>query len=298
MSIVDDAIEAGPRQGLRQSGRALRAFALSLGAGVVLGFLSFICAPPLQDFPGDWTATMFFCLGAVLVLPALPRRFAVAPAPLALPAVLAALVCVQLALGRYAYLQFPLLWLGYLALAVLAIVVGQGIRSAGHGADVTRSLAWALLAAGIFNSAVQVLQALQWGRGLAPVVIPLAEHACRPYGNVSQANHASTLAWLALAAALYLNGIGRLKVRVALPGIALLLFGSALSASRMAWLFLAVTMAVVVAVPVWPAGGARARRRLALLLAGGFAVATVAAAVLLTGIGAGCASALERLVDR
>ncbi len=274
------------------------AFAIALGLSVIFGFLTPLREPPSGDFHGEWAALLFFVCSAGFLVPVLPHRFAFDPSLLLVPLVLAALLALHVALGRHEYWQYPLFWLGYLALAVLAILVGQGIRAAGLTADVIQRLAWALVIAGVLNCCIQVIQVLRLESTFAPLVVRMVEQACRPYGNVGQPNQASTLAWLGLASALYLTGIGRLSSRWAMPIITVLLIGSALSASRMAWLFLGVAVAAVVFLPAWPAKNSRERRLIALMLACGFAVASYGAGLALAGIGPACTSGLERLADR
>ena len=274
------------------------AFAVALGLSVIFGFLNFLREPPSGDFHAEWAALLFFAAAAACLAPLLGRRFTVEPTLLAVPLVLAALLGVQIALGRYQYLQYPIFWFGYLALAVLALALGQGIRAAGLVPEVTQRLAWALLIAGTINSALMVVQVLRHESTFAPFVVRLVEQACRPYGNVGQPNQAATLAWLGLAGALYLTGIGRLSSRWALPLIAVLLIGAALSASRMAWLFLGVTVAVILFLPAWPARDRRTRHLIAAMLVGGFLVASYGAGLALAEINPACASGLERMADR
>jgi len=274
------------------------AFAIALGLSVIFGFLTPLREPPSGDFHGEWAALVFFVCAAAALAPVLPSRFRVDPPFLLLAFLLAVVIGIHLGLGSNAYLQSPLFWLAYLAMALLAAVVGQGARSAGLAEEVVQRVAWALVIAGALNSCSQVIQVLRLDGAFAPFVLRLAEHACRPYGNVGQLNQASTLAWLGIGSLLYLTGVGRLASRWALPLLAVLLLGSALTASRMAWLLLGFTAALVLFAPAWPARSVGSRRLIAAMLIGGFVVASYGAGIALAGINPDCASGLERLTDR
>ena len=270
-------------------------FAVALGMSVIAGFLSFLRGQPSGDFHAEWGALVFFCCAAGFIAPILPRRFAVNPALLVLPVVLAAVLALQAALGMYAYWQTPATWLGYLALATLAVVLGQGIRAAGWASEAVSRIAWALVIAAALNSGAQIVQAVHQVDAFSPFVVQM--RGCRPYGNIGQANHAATLAWLGLASVLYLRGSRQMASPVALPMIAVLLVGAALTASRMNWLFLVATAAIIVLLPAWPGGSRRARLVTAAMLATGLLVASLSAARVLESLGPNCVSGLDRLAD-
>ena len=178
----------------------------------------------------------------------------------------------------------------------MAILLGQGIRAAGLLDQVVDRLAWTLVITGSLNAASQVIQAVGIYPAFSPFVVPLFETpACRMYGNVAQANQATTLAWLGLGAVLYLQGEGRLSSRWAIPVIVLLLIGSALTASRMAWLFMGLTVSVVMVLRAWPAKDRRARWLIGAMLAGGFTTAVLGSSLIIAGIDSSCASGVARL---
>ena len=275
------------------------AFAVFLALALIFGFLNFLREPPSGDFHAEWLALVFFCVAAALLAPLLPERFAVSWSLLAWPLALGLLLAVQSILGRYGYAQDLILWGGYLTLALLAMVLGQGIRAAGLAGEVTNRLAWALVITAVLNTVAQVIQAGRIESAFAPFVVPLVgKSVCRLYGNIGQANQASTLAWLGIGAALYLNGTGRLSSRWAMPVLAVLLIGSALSASRMAWLFMGVLVAVIVGLRAWPARSRASRWLIAAMLAGGFAAASAGAATILGAVDPSCLSGIERLADK
>jgi O-antigen ligase len=283
--------------GLSATHRTLfSAFAVALGLSVLGGFLSFLREPPSADFHGEWASLVFFCVAACFIAPVLPKRIGVDPWLLALPVALAVLIALQSALGSYGYWQVPAFWLGYLALAVLSLLLGQALRAAGLAAETTSRIAWALVIAALLNCGAQLVQTVHHVETFAPFVVRLVY--CRPYGNLAQANQAATLAWLGIAATTFLYGSRRLPSPLALPMLAVLLVGAALSASRMSWLFLGLLVAAILLLRSWPAPNRRARIMTAALLSAALVTATLGVAPALEQIGPTCVSGLDRLADR
>lgn len=281
-----------------RQGLFLSSFAVLLGLCVVVSFLSFLREPPSADFHGEWSAFVLFCLAGLALLPRLPSRYPVSVSLVLVPLTLALLLLLQVFLGVYDYLEVPVTWFGYLSLAVLAIFLGQAIRAAGLVDEVVGRLAWALVITASLNAASQVIQAIGIYEAFSPYVVPLVEtSACRVYGNLGQANQSATLAWLGLGAVLYLQGERRLCSRWAIPVIVLLLIGSALTASRMAWLFMGCTVGAIIFLRAWPARGSRARWLLAGMLGAGFATAVLSSAQVIAGIDGSCASGVARLAN-
>ena len=274
------------------------AFAVFLGLALIFGFLNFLREPPSGDFHAEWMALVFFCIAAACLTPLLPPRFCVSWSLLAWPAALGVLLALHAASGWYGYAQDLLFAGGYLALALLAMLVGQGIRAAGLVEEVASRIAWALVITAVLNSLAEVIQAVRIEATFAPFVVPLVEKSiCRLYGNIGQANQASTLAWLGIGSALYLNGIGRLSSRWAMPALVILLIGSALSASRMAWLFMGLLVVVIVGLRAWPARDRVSRWLIAVMLAAGFLTASLCAATILGSVDARCTSSVNRLAN-
>jgi len=269
------------------------AFAIALGLSILAGCLNFLREPPLGDFHGEWGALFFFCCAALFLVPALPARFPVNRALFVLPVGLSLLLGLQTLLGYYTAWQTPAFWFGYLLIAMLAMLLGQGIRAAGLTAETVNRIAWALAAAALLNALAQLVQVVGRVWDVAPFVVPL--NSCRPYGNIGQSNQAATLAWLGLASVLYLRGTQRLPSAASLPMVALLLLSAAMSVSRMSWLLMAVTAVFVVALPAWPLAGRRERIVTAVMLIAGFAAANAAIAPALQSLGEGCMTGMDRL---
>jgi hypothetical protein len=116
-------------------------------------------------------------------------------------------------------------------------------------------------------------------------------------GNVGQANQATLLAWMSIMAALYLHGVGRMRSWAMRAFVPCMVLSSALTTSRMAWLFLAMAVSIVLAMKAWPATSKRHRWLTAILLCGTFFLATVAWSVLQSSMSDACTTALERLTN-
>ncbi|KWT72621.1 MULTISPECIES: Wzy polymerase domain-containing protein [unclassified Variovorax] len=117
------------------------------------------------------------------------------------------------------------------ALAVVAWMAGVGAGLARAPASRQAALAWGLLAAGLLNAVLGLLQYY----GLAAPLVPwtTAPDLGQAYGNLRQRNQFATLISMALIAALWLHGNGGRRARVALiPTTALLLLALAASTSR------------------------------------------------------------------
>ena len=272
-------------------------FAVSIGLMLILPLLNYFRDAPIGDFYGEWLSAVSFAVAVFFVVPSTGKRVAVSVSLFLVPLVIVAVLLAQHASGRIPYAYDWITWSAYLTLLVLAYLVGQGLREGRLVREATNRLASALLLVGSTNFALQLIQVAGFDNRLAPFVVPLTESACRATGNVGQANHATSLAWMAAFGALYLFAVGRMRAWVAVPLVASMLLSSALTVSRMAWLFLALGIVIVLAFRAWPAQTARQRRLTGLLLAVGFVVATVASSFLLQSMSEACGAAVRRLTN-
>lgn len=278
--------------------RVPSALGAALGVLFIVPFLVYYRPPPIPDFHTEWMGVVLFAAVVASAVVVVPKKLEVAWGLLALPFVLALIIFIHLALGRYIYAYDWVLWLAYLSVFALAVVLGQGLRGAGLLAEVTNRLAWAILFTSLLQFFTQVAQLFRLEDALAPFVVhSMKGSVCRVHGNIGQANQATTMAWFGIAAALYLIETRKLAWVLGLIVVALLLVSSALTASRMAWLF-----AVIVAVAtLW--GNLEAqrplRRRLAAtgVIVATFAVANLLAIQLIHAQDATCASGLTRLAN-
>ena len=277
---------------------AFSGFAVALGLCLILPLLNYLRDAPIADFSSEWMSTVAFAVAVVFLLRVVPRWQPLNLTLLLPPFALAAVLLVHVALGTFAYFYDWAIWSAYLTVFVLAVLVGQAARAGGLVDETVRRIAWAVILTGVVNSGLQLTQVFGFDLQLYPFVVPLiARSACRVYGNVAQANQASLVAWLSIAAVLYLAGTHRMPLRIGTLLITLLLFSSALTVSRMAWLFLGIAAALVLFLRAWPAPSGRARWFIVSMLGFGFVLASIAVGELLPFAQPGCATALERFGD-
>jgi len=272
-------------------------FAVGVGLTLILPLLNYLREPPLGDFYGEWLSAVSFSIAALFLVPAVPRRGAISASFFIAPLVLGAILLIQALTGRISYAYDWITWSAYLTLLVLAYFIGHSVRQNGLEQELISRLSYALLLAAAVNFLLQLVQLAGLANGQTLFVVPLPQDTCRMTGNVGQANQATLLAWLSIMAALYLHGIGRLRPWAMRAFVPCMILSSALTASRMAWLFLALAVSIVLAVKAWPARSSQYRWLTSALLFGGFLVGTVAWSVLQPSINTTCATSLERLTN-
>jgi len=272
------------------------AMGAALGILFILPFLVYFRPPPIGDFYTEWLAAVSLAVAVGSAIAIVPRRFSVEWGLLALPLALALIILVQLALGRYIFAYDWALWFAYLGVFALAMILGQGLRSAGLLAEVTDRMAWAIVLTSLLQLFTQLAQLYRMEDAFAPFVVHVMKGSvCRLHGNIGQANQATTMAWFGVAGALYLIETRRLARALGLLVVGMLLVSSALTASRMAWLFGAVVSAAI----VW--GNPIAQRSIVHRFAGAvallvaFAAANALASQLIHLQDEACASGLARL---
>src|SRR3979490_2464454 len=148
----------------------------------------------------------------------------------------AAFLAAQAAIGGHAYSQLPLLAALYVLYAALMIWLGAHLRAACGIERVATVLAAFLLVGALANSLAGVIQFYGRPRLLEDVIAELRGSG-RAYGNIAQANLYANYLALGEGALLFLWLRARVRTEYALPALALLLLGSALSGSRGALLY-------------------------------------------------------------
>jgi O-antigen ligase len=272
-------------------------FAVGIGLMLILPLLNYFREPPAGDFYGEWLSAVSFSIAALCLVPTVQRSGAISASLLIAPLALGAVLLIQASIGRTSYAYDWITWSAYLTLLMLAFFIGHAVRESGLERELTNRLSYALVLAGAVNFLVQIIQVAGLANGLAPFVLPLPQDACRAAGNVAQANQATLLAWMSIMAALYLEGTGRMRPWAMRTFVPCMIVSSVLTTSRMAWLFLALALSIVLAVRAWPAKSRRHRWLTASLLCGGFLLATVAWSALQQSMNEACATALARLAD-
>lgn len=273
-------------------------FGSALGLAFILPFLNYLRVAPIGDFFGEWLSVVAFALAALALSPHVRGRAPLNWAAFAGFAAVAAVILVQVAVGKYAYPEQWLIWVAYLTVACFATLFAQIVRASDLQAEATRRVAWALVVAALANLILQVLQAARMDVDWAPFVVRLFNQSiCRIYGNVGQANHANTLAWLGLAGAVYLIASKSIGKRAGAVIIGPLMVSSALTGSRMAWLFLAAFISALSVPYIWPGFDRRSRMALGVTLIVGLALATWAMPTILANVSHSCTSVVDRFTD-
>ena len=189
-----------------------------------------------------------------------------------LASLLAALgVLVAATMGSWAWNGLPsslaLSNIAFMAAAGLTVMLGASVSRDGHAASAFRALCVALLVAGLLSTAVGAVQVLapDWADGQW---VAITSFEGRASGNLRQPNHLSSLLLWSLVSAVWLAQSGASAAQdrgwrwpLAWLGVALLIFGLVLSASR-------TGMVGVLVLALWGALDRRlSRRARALLLA-------------------------------
>ena len=167
------------------------------------------------------------------------------PKSIILPVTLIVVIAVQLLKHSILYpveMIFPFLYLVGFAVAMIG---GATIARHENGLIyLSKFLAWSFLAIGLISVAFQHLQLCNFD--LMPWVDSLEwASPLRPYANYAQANSAALALCFALAAVWYLSVTGSVRLIVAGVVAVLLLWGLALTQSRIGWIILPLFIPLV-----------------------------------------------------
>jgi len=211
---------------------------LLAGSLCLLPFLLPYHQQPMPSFFPEWLAA---ALGIAAALTLLVGRgvaavsFVSSPVPARWLIVFAVFLAVQAASGVHVYSQLPLVAALYVLYAVLTIWLGVQLAAALGIERVATVLAAFFLAGALANSLAGVIQFYGRPRLLEDVIAEL--HGNRAYGNIAQPNLYANYLALGEGALLFLWTRARVRTAYALPALAILLLGSALSGSRGALLY-------------------------------------------------------------
>ncbi len=278
---------------------ARSSFAVFLALSIVLPFLNYYRVNPVPTLYSELAAAVFFLAACAAGASLLPRRQSIDALAAVFCLGLLGLLGYQVLSGKY--YEFTMswaAWAAFLCFFFLALAFGQlAAADSKFKPVVVGRLSAALLLAALFNAFCQVAQATEWSLRIQPLIfIPVAAkydfYACTPAGNVAQLNQANALAWLGIAGLLHSHAAGKARAPFFAVGLAVLLWSSALTSSRMAWL-MAGALALLLVVARRGLGWST-KRSLAIagILVGGLFLATVARQVMF----AGCASSFERVL--
>lgn len=193
--------------------------------------------PPWVSFQQEWLAAVGVALIGASALPAARRGGRIAwPAAARVALAVAAVPWLQWAAGQIAFVSDALLVSLFLAGFGLAIAAGASFTGA-RRAEVLDGLCTVFIAAAIVSTGMALWQWLRLGGSL--YVADLAP-GFRPFANLAQPNHLSTLLGMAVAAVLRGYEARRIRGWVAALAIGWFGFGMLMTQSRTGWLFVAV----------------------------------------------------------
>jgi O-antigen ligase len=203
---------------------------LLAGSLCLLPFLLPYHQQPVLSFFPEWLAA---ALGAAATATLLAGR-AVPAASLPVPArwliAFAVFLAAQAAIDSHAYSQLPLLAALYVLYAILMIWLGAQLTAAFGIERMVTVLAAFLLVGALANSLAGVIQFYGRPALIEDVIAEL--HGNRAYGNIAHANLYANYLALGEGALLFLWLRARVRTAYALPALALLVLGGALSGSR------------------------------------------------------------------
>lgn len=277
---------------------ARSAFAVLLGLSILVPLMNYYRVLPSATLYSEAASAILFlgaaAIGSVLV----ERRSALHGSIVVFVVGLFALLALQVASGRYVYVLSLSGWFAYLAVFFVAAAIGQAAASDLQLRSlIVDRVTFALLLTALFNAFAQTAQSSGLADDIRMVVLIPAEwiyekYKCSPAGNVAQLNHANVLAWLGVGSLLYQIAAKRLRPSLGAAGLAILLFSSALTSSRMAWL-MAMAVALLVVLGNQSLGWSRQRSLFAAgALVLGFLAATLAKKLV---VGDGCETSFDRV---
>jgi O-antigen ligase len=237
---------------------------LLIGLAWTVPFLQPYHRYPIPTFYSEWIA---FGFGLAALFPLALRsswRDGELPAIALVPAALALLLGVQVALGRVPYPEQAIIATWYLLWAALLVVLGRVLARELGIASIAMTLAWFLLAGGLLSALVSFAQYFNFFPGSDFPV--MSNTTARVYGNLGQPNHYAAYLAMAAGSLAYLHAAGRLRLPWVVACAALLLPALALSASRGTWIYFGL-MAILAGLIAYARHDTASRRLLAVSLA-------------------------------
>jgi O-antigen ligase len=166
-----------------------------------------------------------------------------------LPVGLAAVIALQAAFGMLTVNWDAVFPIAYFIIAAMAIVLGASITAENHGSSrLCTALAYAYLFAGIISVILASAQFCGVEAALMPFVMPM-DHSpnsvVRPFANIAQPNHLAFLLCISILSVWWLHQLGKIHTRAAIGVVLSLLWGLALTQSRIGWIIVPVFAALL-----------------------------------------------------
>lgn len=223
--------------------RAVILLAACLGISYLLPFNFF----PFTTFYNDSLAIF----GVALALASIGKEKITAihvPWIAGLPLGLATVIALQTAFGMLIVNWDAVLPIIYFIVAAMAVVLGASIGAENNGSSrLCTALACAYLFAGMISVALASAQFHGVESALTPFVMGMNHSpgsAVRPFANLGQPNHLAFLLCVAIASVWWLYQLGRIRIGVAIGAVLSLLWGLALTQSRIGWIIVPVFAAL------------------------------------------------------
>lgn len=193
--------------------------------------------PPWVSFQQQWLAALGVALVGASALRAARGAGGITwPAAARVTLAVSAVPWLQWAAGQIVFASDALLASLFIAGFGLAMVAGASFAGA-RRAEVIDGLCNVFIAAGVASTGIAMWQSLQLGSSLYVADLPPDG---RPFANLAQPNHLSTLLGMAITGVLRGYEARRIRGSVAGLAIAWFGFGMLMTQSRTGWLFVAV----------------------------------------------------------
>ncbi|MDD5301248.1 MAG: Wzy polymerase domain-containing protein [Gallionella sp.] len=209
---------------------------LMVGLMWVLPFLHPRHQYPLTTFDQEWWSALLGVFALTLLVASDFWQQPKIPRIAQLPAGLIAILLLQMALHKVAYIDQGLLYILYLLFAALLMLLGARLRACFGLEKVATALAFFLLIGAELSALIGILQHFRWNTPLNSVIVMKTSGSV--FGNLSQPNHFANYITLGLISLGLLYRQQWLKVGYVVGLVAPLLFVMTLSGSRSTWLYL------------------------------------------------------------
>jgi O-antigen ligase len=125
-------------------------------------------------------------------------------------------------------------------IVAIAIVLGASIAAENHGSSgLCTALAYAYLLAGIISVVFASAQFCDVEAAFMPFIMPMIrspDSVVRPFANIAQPNHLAFLLCISILSVWWLHQLGKIHTRAAVGAVLSLLWGLALTQSRIGWI--------------------------------------------------------------
>jgi len=223
---------------LQSDSRAMKILAIS----IVFSYLSPYHVYPFAAFYNDWLVVLgivvLFAFQMESECPKLQVPF-VALVPIGI----ASIIFLQVLLGMIPYAEDVILPIACLFIAALAIVLGAtaGASTPNASRYLCDMLAYAYMIAGVFSVGIATIQFFGQEDVYGSLVLPVSHEAnttLRPFANMAQPNQLALLFCMAIAVVWWFFQTERLGKGVSFFSVLFLVWGLALTQSRIGWLIM------------------------------------------------------------